>query len=218
MLRRTRCLSLAVACVAATILIADIRVANAQTIVDSWKSVAVPPPPELQSVTVDSAHTALLILDMNANSCSEAKKPRCIRSIPRVQHLLAEARAHKMMVIYSEGPPSSTTLSMPPDAVKPLPGEPIVRVVADKWLGSDLDKMLAVGGIQSVIVVGTSAESAVLFTAGGAALRKITAIVPVDGISSEDPFGELSVAWILRNTPSVSSHVILTKTDLITMR
>jgi nicotinamidase-related amidase len=221
--RDARRLTLAVACAAATLLLPGIRAANAQTIIaqtiiDSWKSVVMPSPPELQPVTVDSAHTALLILDMYASFCSEAQRPRCIPTIPRIQRLLATARAHKMMVIYSGGPPSSTAFNMPPDALTPLPSEPMLRAGADKWVGTDLEKMLATGGIQSIIVVGTSAEGAVLYTASGAAPRNIMAIVAVDGISSVNPFGELAAAWILKNTSgSISSHVTLTRTDLITM-
>ncbi len=95
----------------------------------------------------------------------------------------------------------------------------MVRGHADKWLGSDLEKILAAGDIKTVIVVGTSAEGAVLYTASGAALRNMTAIVPVDGMSSVNPFSELSTAWNLKNAPSsISSHVTLTTTDRITIR
>src|SRR5258706_11530084 len=95
--RNSRRLTLAAACAAITLLFPTIPAANAETIIDTWKSIAVPPPPELQAVTVDSAPTALLILDISAVNCAEAQRPRCAVSIPRVQHLLAEARAHKMM-------------------------------------------------------------------------------------------------------------------------
>lgn len=37
--------------------------AQAQTIIDEWASVMVPPPPELKPVTVDPKTTALLMLD-----------------------------------------------------------------------------------------------------------------------------------------------------------
>ncbi len=216
-----RRLILSTACAVATLLLPCIQAANAQTIIDSWKSVVVPPPPELQPVTVDSAHTALLILDMYASTCSEAVRISCFRSIPFVQRLLADARAHKMLVVYSTGPVTPSTPAPPksPDALAPVAGEPTVRTGADKFLGSDLEQILASRGITSVIVAGTSAEGAVLYTASGAALRKIKAIVPVDGIASVTPFAELYTVWHLKNAPAtISANVTLTRTDLITLR
>jgi nicotinamidase-related amidase len=214
-----RRLALAYACAIAMPLLPCIPAANAQDIIDSWKSVTVPAPPELQSVTVDSAQTALLILDMYATSCSEDQRPSCVRSIPYVQRLLAEARAHKMMIVYSAGPPTANGPTKPTDALASLPGEQTVRAGADKWLDSGLDKILAAGKIKRVIVVGTSANGSVLYTASGAALRNMMAIVPVDGISAANSFAELLTVWHLKNAPStVSANVILTRTNLITIR
>jgi nicotinamidase-related amidase len=192
--------------------------AGAQNIVDAWKSVAVPPPPPLQAVAVDRAHTALLVLDMNAASCTDAVKPSCFRSIPAVQRLLKDARAHDMLVVFSTGPASSGPAPKTPDALTPLAGEQIVRAGADKFVGSDLEKILAARDIRSIIVTGTSAEGAVLYTASAAALRKMKAIVPVDAYSSANPFAELYTAWHLKNAPStISSNVTVTKTDMITI-
>jgi nicotinamidase-related amidase len=217
--RNARRLPLLAVCAAATLLLCGIQATRAENIIDSWKSIAVPPPPQLQAVTVDSARTALLILDMYATTCIDSQRPRCAASIPRIQHLLAEARARKMLVVYSTGPPTSAAPPKPVEALAPLPGEPTVRTGADKWLGSDLEKILTAAGIRSVITVGTSAEGAVLYTASGAALRNLSAIVPVDGMSSVNPFAELYTAWHLKNAPStISSHVTLTSIDQITLR
>ena len=41
-----------------------------------------------------------------------------------------------------------------------------------------------------MIVVGTAANGAVLYTASGAALRGMNVIVPVDGMSAVDPYAE----------------------------
>lgn len=208
---------LASACLAMAL--AGVQSAHGQIITDVWQSVAVPPPPEVQSFTVDSAQAALLILDMYTTFCSEAQRPRCVLTIPRIQRLLAEARARKMMVVYSGGPPNSTNFTMPPAALTPLADEPMVRSNADKWLDTDLEKMLKARGVRSVIITGTSAEGAVLYTAGGAALRGFKVIIPIDAISSANPFGELSSLWNLKNTSgSVASHVTLSRTDLITLR
>ena len=72
---------------------------------------------------------------------------------------------------------------------------------------------------KTVIVTGTTAEGAVIYTASAAALRKLLVVVPVDGFSSGSPFGELLTAWQLVNAPvSVSRNVTLTRSDMITLR
>jgi nicotinamidase-related amidase len=189
--------------------------AHAQTVFDSWNSVAIPPAPELQPVTVDAEHAALLILDLNADACS--RRPSCVRSIPHVQRVLADARAHHMLVIYST---SAAAPSAPvPGPLAPMPNDLSVMSSADKFLGTDLEKILANQGVKTVIVVGTTAQGAVLYTASAAALRKLAVVVPVDGYSSDTPFAELVTAWLLKNAPvSVSAHVTLTRTDMITVR
>ncbi|MEX3980508.1 hypothetical protein AB4Y45_16195 [Paraburkholderia sp. EG287A] len=55
-----------------------------------------------------------------------------------------------------------------------------------------------------------------LYTASEAALRGFKVVVPTDGMSSKDPFGELPAAWILANAPgSVSRNVTLTRSGMI---
>jgi nicotinamidase-related amidase len=191
--------------------------AQGQTILDTWKTVAIPPAPDLKPAEVDAAHSALLVLDINAEACTETVRPSCVRSIPHIQKLLADARAHKMLVIYSTS--SSAPAAPVPAALARAPNDLIVVSSADKFVGTDLEKTLADRGIKTVIVTGTTGEGAVVYTASAAALRKLAVVVPVDGYSSGTQFGELVTAWLLRNAPvSVSSHVTLTRSDMITLR
>jgi nicotinamidase-related amidase len=97
----------------------------------------------------------------------------------------------------------------------PLTGEPVVSSGPDKFLGTDLEKILKEKGVKTVIAVGTASHGAVLYTASGAALRGIQVIVPVDGISAEITYAEQYVSWHLLNAPRISTLVTLTKTDLI---
>ena len=62
--------------------------------------------------------------------------------------------------------------------------EPHVLSGPDKFRNTDLEKILKDKGITTVIVVGTAANGAVLFTASGAAFRGMNVIVPVDGMSA----------------------------------
>jgi nicotinamidase-related amidase len=93
-------------------------------------------------------------------------------------------------------------------------GEPSVLSGPNKFLRTDLDKILKDRGVQTVIVVGTAANGAVLNTAAHAAFTGYNVIVPVDGVSG-DPFAEQYTAWHLVNAPGVSARTTLTKTDMM---
>lgn len=184
--------------------------ASAQTIVDEWANVKVPPPPELKPVTIDPKVTALLMLDFVKQICSP--RPRCVASVPKLQRLLIQAREKGVQVIYSLAGQSVADI-LPEVALGA--GEPSVSSGPNKFLNTDLEKILKEKGIKTVIVVGTAAEGAALNTAAGAALRGFKVIVPVDGVSSSTTFAELYTAWHLANAPRVGPQVTLTKIDLI---
>ena len=219
MIRHMSLRRLAETCAAVALLTLGTQAAHAQSVIDRWSSITVPPPPPLAPASVDSAKAALLILDMYPTSCNATQRPTCVPTIPRIQRLLADARAHKMAVIYSAGVASANGPSLPVDALTPLPGEPTVRSGADKFMGSDLEKILREKGIETVIVVGTSADGAVLYTGSHASLLGFKVVVPVDGMSSANPFAELYTAWHFKNsTASVTQRVTLTSTELITLK
>lgn len=186
---------------------------HAQTVIDEWDTVKAPSPPELKPVTVDPKTTALLLLDFNKQTCNAERRPRCIASIPKVKKLLAEARAKGSPVIYSLSP-GATTADIAKE-LSPDKGEPVVTSGPDKFLGTELENILKERNIKHVIVTGTAAHGAVLYTASGAALRGMRVIVPVDGISAESLYPEQYTIWNLANAPRVSNQVTLTKTDLI---
>ncbi|MGA8614920.1 MAG: isochorismatase family protein [Xanthobacteraceae bacterium] len=185
--------------------------AQAQTIIDEWASVMVPPPPELKPVTVDPKTTALLMLDFMTQNCG--KRPRCVASIPAVKKLLDKARTAKVAVVYAIIT-DTTTADVIKD-VAPLANEPWIRSGADKFINTDLEKMLKDKGIQTVIVTGTASNAAVLFTAAGAAQRGMNAIVPVDAISGIDAYADLTTAYMLASAPVISVKSTLTKIDMI---
>jgi len=185
----------------------------AQTVVDVWDTVKTPPAPELKSVTLDPKSTALLLLDFNKQTCNAAQLPRCIASIPRVGKLLAEARSNGMLVVYSLSA-GATAADIGPE-LAPKGTEPIVQAGPDKFLGTDLEKILKERNIKTVVVNGTKAHGAVLYTASGAAFRGMKVTIPVDGLSAEALYPEQYTVWNLANAPRVSAQVTLTKIDMI---
>jgi nicotinamidase-related amidase len=185
----------------------------AQNIIDEWQAVKAPPAPELKPVTIDPKVTALLMLDFNKQTCNAERRPRCISSIPNVEKLLKFAREKGVFVAHT-----ISAGATPADIAKelaPLGSEPVVASGPDKFLGTDLEKILKEKNIKTVVAVGTATHGAVLYTASGAALRGMKVIVAVDGISAESLYAEQSATWILVNAPRISAEVTLTKIELI---
>jgi nicotinamidase-related amidase len=184
-----------------------------QTIIDEWGTVKAPQAPELKTITIDPATTALLLLDFNKQTCNEKVRPRCISSIPVMAKFLTKARAKGVKVIYSLSP--GAAVSDIAKELMPIEGEPVVTSGPDKFIGTDLEKIIKGKGITTVIVTGTAAHGAVLYTASGATLRGIKVLVAVDGVSAENTYAEQYTAWHLITAPLISTRVTLTKTPLI---
>jgi nicotinamidase-related amidase len=182
-----------------------------QTVIDEWANVKAAAAPQLKEVSVDPKTTALLMLDFMNQNCGQ--RPRCLATIPAMKKLLSDARAKGMPVIYTFF--GKTTAA---DVIKDVaanPNEPSVTSFADKFLNTDLEKILKEKGIQTVIVAGTAANGAVLYTGSGAALRGFKVIVPVDGISSMDIYTEQFSVWQLANGPTFGANVTITKLGMI---
>ena len=139
------------------------------TNLDGQPSVTLPPLPELKDVTIDPNTTALLVLDMQKQFCNLDRGPSCVASIPKVNTLLKQARANKMLVVYSLIRIGKVTDIV--DELAPLGGEPVVSSGPDKFIGTELESILRGKNIEQVIVTGTAAHGAALHTAAGAAFR-----------------------------------------------
>jgi len=198
----------AFASVALSAFVALSAVPAAATVVDDWSSITVPPPPAVQSVTVDPATTALLLLDFVKQTCGG---PNCTAAVPAMAKLLQAARANHLLVVYSYTIASTLADTLPPLA--PLAGDPSVQAGPDKFLNSDLQGILTRAGIKTVIVTGMSANGAVLYTASHAALVGFNVVVPIDGAPAENPYAEQYVVWNLANAPRISALVKLTTSD-----
>jgi len=187
--------------------------AQTKDVIDEWATVQAPKAPELKPVTLDPKATALLVLDIVKQTCNNERRPRCVASVPKIQGLLSQARAKGVSVVHS-----ITTAATPADILKevtPLEGEPIVKASADKFLKTDLEKILNDKGIKTVVVVGTAAQGAVLNTGSQAAFRGLKVIVPVDGMSAENTYFEQYTAYHMTNAPGVGQQVTLTRIDMI---
>jgi nicotinamidase-related amidase len=187
--------------------------ARAANVVDDWAKIKVPPPPALETVTVDPKTTALLVLDFTHQICNAKSKPDCVASLPAVKKLLARARNHHLMVVYS------TAGKMTPKDiwadVAPKPSEPVVNSHANKFQNTDLGKILKNKGIKTVIVTGVNANGAVLYTASEAAFLGFKVIDPIDCSSAENEYIEQYVVYNFAHAPLIASMATLTTSEMI---
>jgi nicotinamidase-related amidase len=189
--------------------------ARAQAVTDQWSTVVLPSPPEVKPVTLDPKTTALVVMDYNGQSCNPERRPRCTTALPQVAKLLQAARARGVFIVYTNY--LQTRDFMP--AVAPQPSETaLLGTVADKFVRTDLEKMLKDKGITTVLATGTAANGAELMTAQQAALRGFKVVVPVDAMPGENAYVESYTVWHLTHAPTIADAITLTKVDQITYR
>jgi nicotinamidase-related amidase len=188
--------------------------AMAADLIGEWKTIQMPPPPELKQVTVDPKTTALLLFDFMKENCGA--RPRCVEDVPKLKALDEKARAAKMLVAYTfpnNGEPIDPGIA-PKDkseVVDQKAGGP------DKFIGSDLDERLKKNGIKTVILCGTSAQGVGIGTASGAVQRGYEVVYPIDCLPSESAFREAYAAWHMAGggPPVTTKSVTVTRSDMI---
>jgi nicotinamidase-related amidase len=198
---------------AGAIIGASSGVASAQDILKEWDSIKAPPPPPIKAVTIDTKTTALVSMDFNAKGCTPQARARCAAIIPNAARLLQQARAKGMLVIHT------ATSNMKDDEfvkeLAPAGDEKILRGKGDKFVGSDLEKILRDKGITTVLLTGTAGHQAVLYTALGAVLRDFKAIVPIDTMPSEAAYMEQFTIWEIANGSQLKDNATLTRSDMV---
>jgi nicotinamidase-related amidase len=205
-------ISIGIATVAALL---AVNPACAQTVIDDWSQVKLPPPPQLKPVTLVPKETALLVMDFTVQTCTPERRKRCADSVPRVKKFVEAARGHGALIIYSVAVPNSVATDVLKD-LTPAAGEQVLPPLGpDKFINSDLEKTLKDRGIKTVVVMGTQAQTSVLHTGGEAALRGFKVIVPVDAMSSDDLFPEAYTAWHLSTAARIGNQTTLTRLDMI---
>jgi nicotinamidase-related amidase len=199
------------AAAAGALMIAFAASSSAGDILDDWATVKPPPKPELKAVTLDRSTTALLILDMQKANCGV--RPRCVATIPNVKRLYDAARSADAMLWYSLG----ATEDLIDPGFMPREGEFMRQLGPDKFLGSNLEEKLKAHNIKTVIVCGTSFQGVGIGTGSAAAQRGYQVIVPIDCLSSEDPYMEQYAAWhLFQGGPGgVTSKVTLTRSTMV---
>ena len=153
------------------------------------------------------AKPALLIVDMQNDFC-DADAPSTLfpsiqSTIEPIRQLAAAARAKNVPVIYTQGLVAADGSSAGLwrfkmkhhglgaaiiDALAPMPGDRIIR----KWRPSaffrtDLEVFLAVAGIDTLLLTGTSISGCVRATATDAFMRDIRCMIVREGVADRSP-------------------------------
>lgn len=184
----------------------------------------IPPIPAPAAVTLDAATTAFLILDINTAVC--LPNPACTATVPAIASLLQKARAAKVPVFYSSTPGTAGPAPMLPE-VAPQGSEPTVVSRANKFTGTALEEVLRLRNAKTLVIVGSAANGAVLYSAFHANTRGFTVVVAEDGLSSPVPINTTLARYQMlnqagfynsNNTPLADQRVTLSRSDLITFR
>lgn len=195
------------------------------------KTVEVPEYTIEERVEVDSATTAVVVVDMQrdfVDSDGALSVPGASETVPNIRRLLDWARSNGVMVTYTQDTHHEDD---PEYAIwgkhvqRGTPGWEIVDELApredefvfekaryDGFYGTGLDHELRTRGIETVIVCGTVANICVHYTAASAALRWYDVIHPVDGISA---LTEFDMEAALRQAHFLFSATLTTVDGLI---
>ena len=144
--------------------------------------------PEAKPLTLDRKTTAVLVLDLNAR-CDDPKQI-CSKITAPVGDFLEKARAAAAPIIYTV---SATVKGKPlGELAVPLKrnvGEPVIYPDGfDKFVGGELQAWLKEKGAKTLIVMGSSTNSAVLYTVTTATrIHRYSVVIPMDGVNAANP-------------------------------
>ncbi len=185
-------------------------------------------------VKLDPATTALVIIDMqndfvrDEGTLQVAGAPA---TIPAISRLLGLARDSGMRVVFSQDThdPGDPEFAIWPehalrgswgwemiDELAPRDGELVVRKVRyDAFYGTELDHMLSLWKIKTILLCGTVANICVHYTAASAALRWYDVVIAKDAVSAVEPcdleFSLRQTAWLFQGTITTAAGVAATK-------
>ena len=198
---------------AAACSIASLRVSLAQ---DVGRDLSVPPP---APVTLNAATTAVLAVDFLQSTCTP--NPACVSALPAASSALEAARSANAHVLYSVHlAPDNAIVS----AVTPASTDPIFAAIpGDKFFASNLDYLLRQANATTLVLMGVTSNSGIMYTAAAAVQRGYTVVVAEDAIAAANDLSTSVALWQLlhgpganpQNTPLMPRAITLTRTDLI---
>lgn len=145
--------------------------------------------PEAKPLTLDSKSTAVLVLDLSAR-CRDAKQV-CSKLVTPLGDFLEKARAAGLPIIFSvSAAAKGTPLGEVAAPLKRKESETVIYPDGfDKFVGGELQTWLKQKGTKTLIITGSSSNTAVLYTTTTAArIHRYNIVIPMDGINANTPY------------------------------
>jgi nicotinamidase-related amidase len=197
----------------AACLMLPLRVALAQ---DVGSELAVPPP---APVALTATTTTVLAVDFLQSTCPP--NPACVSALPAASSALEAARSANVHVLYSVHlAPDNVIVS----DVAPASNDPIFAAIpGDKFFSSNLDYLLRQANTTTLVLMGVTSNSGILYTAAAATQRGYTVVVAEDAIAAANDISATVALWQLlhgpganpQNIPLMPRAITLSRTDLI---
>jgi nicotinamidase-related amidase len=141
--------------------------------------------PEPKPVALDSKTTAILVLDLSTR-CHDPKQI-CSKLMPVMAEFLEKARAAAVPIVYSvSASAKGTPLGEVATPLKRKESEAVIYPDGfDKFMGGELQALLKEKGAKTLIITGSSTNTAVLYTATTAArTHRYNIVIPMDGVNA----------------------------------
>jgi len=154
----------------------------------SWSQEG-PNRPEPKPITLDGKTTAVLVLDLSSR-CHNPKQV-CSKLMPVLPEFLDKARAAGVPIIYSvSASAKGTPLGEVASPLKRKESETVIYPDGfDKFLGGELQTLLKEKGAKTLVITGSSTNSAVLYTATTAArMFRYNIVIPMDGVNASGKY------------------------------
>ena len=186
----------------------------------AWAAEEGPNRPEPKPVTVDSKSTAVLVLDLNAR-CDDPKQV-CSKITASLGDFLDKARAASVPIIYTV----STAAKGKPigELAAPLRQKQNEVIIYpdgfDKFYSGELQPLLKDKDVKTLIVTGSSTNSAVLYTATTAArMHRYRVVIPMDGVNAATRYEQEYTIHQFTVLPSEANKLFqFTNLSMITFR
>ncbi len=172
----------------------------------------------------DRPHQALVVIDVQDGVVAEAHDRDAV--VGRIATLVERARAGSVPVIWvqhsSDELPRESAQWQIVSELEPIDGEPVVhKTYGDAFEGTDLETVLAGGGVGGLFVTGASTDACVRSTLHGAFARGYDAVLVSDAHTTGDlsewgaPTPDLVIAhtnlyWSYQRAPGRTAGTVQT--------
>ncbi len=176
--------------------------------------------PQVEPVTVDVERTASLVLDLTED-CADPNHPSH-KLVPGMSKFLDRARAVGMLIVftiplYLKGKPTGKVYS----GFRRRPSEAVLFSDGfDKFTGGELQSLLKLYDVDTLIITGCRSNICVLYTATKAA-RELNyhVVIPINGLAALTDYEEQYTLFQLANLPGgVADRFTFTKLDMISFQ